>query len=363
MRMTRFLTACLLIISGTVAAQQTTNYYARYEGYACESSIVANLVKVFNNVTGNTQIVNADKSISLLSLAGSMDSEGILRLKEMGKSENFISGAINKDAFTGTIRCENGESDFKMVASYPEGSLSLDVYYLHSEEKLQESNNDSPLAEIELVLIYPEKVNANNNVFDSIEKFIQKSFFNKIEINKNPDSLLADYESDYFSTYKKQNAQWFDNGASFNWQKMVNMSVIHNADYVLCNEYLVYAYTGGAHGMTNIKYDIVSLKTGEKITYSDIFKDNSDAYLSKMLTSKLKANIEINQNARLKENGFFVDTIMPNNNIYVNTTGIGFLYNSYEIAPYSMGQTNIHLKFSEVRDLLKPENPLSELIK
>ncbi|HEY9114603.1 MAG TPA: RsiV family protein, partial [Bacteroidales bacterium] len=53
-----------------------------------------------------------------------------------------------------------------------------------------------------------------------------------------------------------------------------------------------------------------------------------------------------------------VDSISPNRNIYVNGNGIGFLYNSYEIAPYSTGATNVFLEFSQIKDLLRRGTPV-----
>ncbi len=353
--------AFFLLFSFAIQAQQSDNYYGRYEGDGCNSKIIANIVKVFDNVSGNIELSN-DNNKKVVLLAGNEDSEGIIRLKEMGVNTNELQGVLSNDAFSGTIKCNDDESPFEMVASYPEGSIRLNVYYLHSEDMLVDNNIESPSAEIELILVYPEKEKNVMQSVDSVEKFIQQSFFDKTDLMRNPDSLLADYEVDYFKRYKKQNEQWYDNGASFNWQKIVNMSVMHNADYILCNEYLIYAYTGGAHGMTNISYDIVSLLTGKKVEYKDVFREDATDALSDLLTFQLKKNIGVASDVNLKSEGYFVDTIQPNYNIYVNSTGIGFVYNSYEIAPYAMGQTKIHLDFNEVEGLLKEENPLELMI-
>lgn len=363
MRAGSLLSLCVLMISGLISAQNTDYYYGRYEGKACNSIVTANLVKVFNNVSGNIDMNKIDASSSFVSLAGSIDNAGVLTLTEMGKSANTLSGAINQRNFTGIIMCNDKETEVNMISSFPEGSLKFDVFYLHSEENLVENKDDSPAAEIELVLIYPDKSTYGKAIVDSVEKRIQDSFFNSVMLSESPDSMLTNYENNYFATYKKQNENWYDNGASFNWQKIVNMSVMYNANNIVCAEYLVYAYTGGAHGITNIKYDIISLETGAKLEYSDIFTENSNANLSDLLTASLKKNVGIQQNASLKENGYFVDTIQPNYNIYVNSTGIGFVYNSYEIAPYAVGQTKIHLTFNEISPFLKSDSPVVDMIK
>lgn len=363
MRAGGILSICFVMISVLLSAQNTDYYYGRYEGKACNSVVTANLVKVFNNVSGNIDMNKVDASSSFVSLAGNVDNEGAITLTEMGKSANTLSGTISQNNFTGIIKCVDKEMEVNMISSFPEGSLKFDVFYLHSEENLVENKDDSPVAEIELVLIYPDKSTYDKAIIDSVEKRIQDSFFNNVMLFENPDSMLTNYENNYFSTYKKQNENWYDNGASFNWQKIVNMSVMYNANNIVCTEYLVYAYTGGAHGITNITHDIIWLKTGAKLEYSDIFKENSRAKISDLLTNKLKEDIDIQQDASLKKAGYFVDTIQPNYNIYLNSTGIGFVYNSYEIAPYAKGQTKIHLTYNELLSTIKPDSPVAVMAK
>ncbi len=322
-------------------------------------------MRLFNKISGNYQYRFIDEGDNKIHYGKTIDVSGNInlkdtKLKEFGQDLYTFSGDLDKDSYNGTWRTpDNRELNFSMKEYYPNGTLPFNVYYLHSEDKLIPDNTKSPIAEIELTLLLPENKYFVAGIVDSVKHIIAKGFFGKHFYNNIPDSMLTHFENEYYSTYKEQNTDWFDNGASFNWQKIVNMSVIYNSNYLLCVEYIKYAYSGGAHGMTNISYDIINLNNGTPLSSNNVFKENSDDSLTTLLTQQLRKDYNIPDDVMLKKAGFFVDTIEPNQNIYINGNGVGFLYNSYEIAPYSNGQTNIFLEFNQIKDLLRPNTPVS----
>ncbi len=326
--------------------------------------VTANIIRLFDKISGNYQyrFINEENEMHFgktINIDGNVHLENT-NLKEFGQDTYTFSGILNEDSYKGTWKTpDDKELDFDMKEHYPNGTLPFDVFYLHSEDKLVSNNTKSPIAEIELTLIFPEDKYFQTGIVDSVKHIIASSFFGENFYNISPDSMLTDFETEYFSTYKKQNTDWFDNGASFNWQKMVSMSVVFNSNYLLCVEYLKYAYSGGAHGMTNIAYDIINLNEGKIFLYDNIFKEDSKDSLTVILTQKLRKDYSIPDDVSLKDAGFFVDNIEPNHNVYINGNGIGFLYNSYEIAPYSKGQTNIFLEFDKIKELLRLGTPIS----
>jgi hypothetical protein len=246
-----------------------------------------------------------------------------------------------------------------MSEYYPNGSMPFDVHYLRSENPLVKGKSGSPIAEIEITLIYPTNEYINPDVTDSVSRIIVSSIFGSGFQVADPDSMLINFEEEYFDEYVKQNENWHESGgASFDWEKVISMSVVYNSSYMLCLEYLKYAYSGGAHGMTNISYDIIYLDNGELLTFADVFSEEATAGLSEKLTAQLRKDYSIPDEVALKDAGFFVDEVQPNRNIYVNGNGVGFLYNSYEIAPYSQGATNIFLEWKQIEELVKMGTPV-----
>ena len=55
------------------------------------------------------------------------------------------------------------------------------------------------------------------------------------------------------------------------------------------------------------------------------------------------------------------DTFALNDNFSIGAKGITFLYNTYEIALYADGPTELFLTYHEIKDLLKPDGPLGFL--
>jgi len=358
-----------ILLTSTVAmSQQATDktvFYTRLEGViGTNIHVTANIIRLFDELSGNYQyrFINEDTKMHFgktICLNGEVTNENA-KLKEMGQNSDAFIGTFNKKSFTGTWNTpDNRQVDFNFKEYYPNGTLPFEIYYLHSEDKLVAKDLKSPTAEIELTLIFPKDNYFQAGIVDSVKQLIANSFFGNDFYENNPDSMLTHFENEYFSNYKKQNEDWYGKGASFSWQKTINMSVIFNSNYLLCFEYLKYAYSGGAHGMTNVAYDIINLNNSSILTYNDIFEEGTDDSLSNILTQMLRKDYSIPYSIPLKEAGFFVDSIVPNHNIYINGSGIGFLYNSYEIAPYSNGQTNIFLEFDKIKQLLKKGTPVS----
>lgn len=345
--------------------------YNRYEGTIGENiNVSANIVQLFEKLSGNYQYRFLDEDANIhfgkaIELSGEISEDNYARLKEFGAKDFTFTGVINGKEFEGEWHASKDKKvPFSMKEYYPNGSLKFDVHYLHSEAKLVEGQAGSPVAEIEMTFLYPSGKYIKPEIADSVKKIIVNSYFSEGFSITDPDSMLVNFEQEYLGNYVAQNENWHElGGASFNWEKVVSMSVIYNNNYMLCLEYLKYAYSGGAHGMSNVAYDIIYLDNGQLLTFSDVFEEGTEDALSELLTSQLRIDYEIPENVTLKEAGFFVDKVEPNRNIYVNGNGLGFLYNSYEIAPYAQGTTNIFLEFKQIKDLVKKGTPVYSMTK
>lgn len=340
--------------------------YMRYEGsIGSDISLTANIVQLFDKLTGNYQYRFVEDNDEMyfgktVEVSGDIDENSNAKLKEFGRSEYTFTGTIKGKKFEGIwVAGEDRTLPFVMNEYYPNGSISFDVHYLHSEGDLVKGKTDSPSADIELTLIYPTSEYIQPDVADSVKKIITHSFFGSGFSIEHPDSMLVKFESEYLGNYVKQNKDWHEvGGASFNWEKVISMAVVYNSGYMLCLEYLKYAYSGGSHGMTNVSYDIIYLDDGKLLTFADVFEEETGQSLSELLTKQLRKDYSIPDNVSLEDAGFFVEVVEPNRNIYVNGNGVGFLYNSYEIAPYSQGATNIFLEWNLIKDLVTKGTPV-----
>jgi len=373
MKFNTILLICVIAFPTIVYAQKGDKAYKRYEGNIGSSiSITANIVQLYEKLSGNYQYKYIEDDANMhygksIELSGEIDENNNAKLREFGSKEFTFIGKIDDNTFNGDWNAgDDRKVPFEMAEYYPNGSMPFDVHYLRSEGKLVKGEADSPVAEIEMTLIYPTNDYVQPEIADSVKKIIVNSYFGPgFEVN-NPDSMMLSFEKEYLEKYVKQNENWHEvGGASFNWENMISMSVVYNTGYMLCIEYLKYAYSGGSHGMTNLSYDIIYLDNGELLTFADVFKGDEEAKekLTQVLTKQLRKDYSIPDEVLLSEAGFFVEKVEPNRNIYVNGNGVGFLYNSYEIAPYSQGSTNIFLEFSQIKDLVKMGTPVYQMTK
>jgi hypothetical protein len=366
----------LIVLPFVVVAQNKNNEksYKHMEGKLGESiEVKANFIRLFNKIEGNYQYryyENKDSGVicnygRVIELSGEIYDNDSVRFKELGSGDYSLKGEWGNNYFRGkwSIPDDDNYMDILLKEYYPENSFKFDVFYLQSEQKLVHEAKDSPLASIELVLLYPKDGHFKKEVKDTVEKYIVKNFFGNDFEKNTPEMMMLSYENNYYELYSENHDYWIENkGASFNWVSMNSMSVLFNSENLLCLEYQKYAFTGGAHGMENISYDIFDTKNGLKLNLKNIFNDNADSLLTNLITGylieKYKAKFETN----LKDIGFFVDKVKPNENIYLTGNGIGFQYSSYEIAPYSFGLPNVFLEFDKIKDLIKKNSPVYDLI-
>ena len=118
-----------------------------------------------------------------------------------------------------------------------------------------------------------------------------------------------------------------------------------------------------AHGAHSHMNHVLNLKNGEPITEEDIFIENFQDNLSQILVDQITEQNKMENPKELENAGFFsIDEIFPNGNFLVDSTGITYTFNEYEIAAYVVGVINVHLSFDKIKHLLKQESPISPLI-
>lgn len=119
------------------------------------------------------------------------------------------------------------------------------------------------------------------------------------------------------------------------------------------------SYTGGAHGMYSISYLNVNINNNTTLKINDLFKPGYEETVSALLWEQLAIDQKVSGKAELKEMGYgTMEELTPTDNFALNDTGVSFTYNPYEIAPYSMGITEITIPYQKVSNLLNLNNPI-----
>jgi hypothetical protein len=107
-------------------------------------------------------------------------------------------------------------------------------------------------------------------------------------------------------------------------------------------------YTGGAHGMRSRDYYVFSLGDQRQLALNDILRDEARPALDRLVEAALRKLMEIPDWIPLSEQGFFKNSPEKLEDFFLNPQGLGFQWDPYEIANYSMGIIEIVIPYTEV---------------
>lgn len=122
-----------------------------------------------------------------------------------------------------------------------------------------------------------------------------------------------------------------------------------------------YTFTGGAHGLSGRQLYSFNRENGQRITPSDIFRPDSDAELTQIITAALIKAYNVKNEQELYEQS--ISDIRPTDNFMITPEGITFAYLPYEIAPYYMGIIEVKLTWEELKNIIRPESIVKEFLK
>lgn len=114
-----------------------------------------------------------------------------------------------------------------------------------------------------------------------------------------------------------------------------------------------WSYTGGAHGNGHSTYFIKDKKTGAPLDLNDFINDIEE--LNLLAEVEFRKELELIPTANLEEEGFWFDNgkFVVNDNFYFEDESLVFLFNTYEIAPYSAGSIQFAIPIKKIEHLLK----------
>ncbi len=365
----------VLLAAGTVNAQNIVpkKCYLHLVGTINnEYPIEMNLVKINDTIYGDYSFVapgkipfgkeNTGKGITVY---GKMSSGNTFSMKELATpSGSLIKGKfISSQSLSGTIESADGNKTlpFEVTEKYPEGSIAMNVYYRKAVMPLVKKPR-APFAAIQLGMLLPGE-SANPLISDSLIHLMLVKYTGKQVRITQPEKLLDGMRQVYFENYLFTNEGIYNEtmASGLNWQSLKFLHILMNGSHILSFYIDHYAFTGGAHGLQTLQFTVVNLWTGKEVELKNIFKENSEAQLSSILSDKIHEMNHLPTTQSLKDAGFYTDTVKPAENFYITREGIGFYYNQYDIAPYASGSIDVFVPFRELKDLLVTGGVIREL--
>jgi hypothetical protein len=296
-------------------------------------------------------------------LTGTLDGDRLI-IYEFNNTDSKFTGYLREG---NTIRGEwqrrtyEDPIPFTLQQDYEVGSLPLTCIgktAVHVLDLPEVPKKDRPSAKIELSLLYPDK-SANQNILSTLDQTMSAFILNdSIEIG-DPELLIENMIFDYFESYRTatEGIPQIERTGSFNWLKKISMEVVYNENSLLTLKFNKFGFTGGAHGVTITRYRVFDLRKQRPLDLSAVFIRDFEEKLNPILEQKLRKLNGIAAEEALRTSGFLVDSILYNDNFYVNNDGIGFYFNVYEIASYATGPTELFCTFYELKEILRPDHP------
>jgi hypothetical protein len=212
---------------------------------------------------------------------------------------------------------------------------------------------------LQLKVTYPE-FKGIDNIF--IEKEIENEMNSFLFASFYEGNNLGTF-NDLMDNYINQYSKMLDGApqSTQGWDVDRKVTVIYNKNNILSLQYFEFSFTGGAHPNTYQFYDNFNIKSGSKIKLNDLLKPGSMDSLTNIAETKFREMKGLSPSESLKSAGFAFDEnkFELTNNFGIAENGLVFFYNTYEIAPYAMGSTELLLPYSDISTLFKDKFTLN----
>lgn len=210
---------------------------------------------------------------------------------------------------------------------------------------------------------------------DSINAYLLSALFGKKYQQLSPQEAMEGYAKEYVTNYRadlepmiqKDIDNHIDKDqltAWYSYEQELKGSVETYKGILLTYRTYKNEYSGGPHGMYTTEFINLNLSTIQPILLDELFVEEYQETLTELLWYQLALDNGVETRDELEEMGYATTgELAPTENFYISEDGITFYYNVYEIAPYSMGPTQITLSYDMLEYILNYDNKLvNELI-
>ncbi len=204
-------------------------------------------------------------------------------------------------------------------------------------------NNSCPEVTINYVKVFGETP-ASLKINEEIKNFIFSALLmgeDTIPTAK----TIQEAATNFIEAYNADKLQFPDMAGEYFAEISVNE--IYNSPAHICFEMRQYLFTGGAHGYGTTSFLNINPKTGNRLTSSELFKNN-EKFIA-FAENKFREQQNIASNLSINSTGFWFDDdvfYLPESTGFTNDSII-FVYNQYDIASYADGPIELKIPIKE----------------
>lgn len=239
---------------------------------------------------------------------------------------------------------------------------------------LKAGDKASPKCKVSIDYMYLEAGDEKDSISAIINSRIQSIAFGDSYGKMSPKEAIPAVVGKYTKDYRDKLTKFYEadihNGvkpedipAWYNYEYEITSELSLNNDSIWNFSVSTFTDTGGAHPNTTIKWVNLLAKSGKVLTKNVVFRKDKEKEIIDLILKHLID--EVNQRLEtdtitsiegLKENGALLDVelYIPENFLLLEDR-VSFLYNRYDIAPYSMGEFIIDVPYAEIETMLNRE--------
>jgi hypothetical protein len=293
---------------------------------------------------------------SPIAIKGALMNEDSLILYQLMPEKPLIAASLNAEGeMKGDWADESNGHPIELSESYPSGTHRFQALAVSSIQPLVDAP-DSPFAVFESSVIIPDET-MDKGISDKFQSLLHSTLF-RAKTAVDPKTMLQNEQSAYFDQYRSKNIDINskENYPLLNWEKRKLMTVVFNAADLASLQFQDYTYTGGGAALEISRYLVFDVGSGRQIKLPDLVQTENMVKLSQKIREAICRNLNLDTSANLKNNGFFSNEVFVSENFYLTGYGIGFHYNTYELAGQETGPVSVFLSFDSVEDLLGESN-------
>lgn len=256
-----------------------------------------------------------------------------------------------KNAETSITSFETLKTDtvVPLFASYEKPSCHLTLSF---EAPIECSNKDALEAANEMIISLSENGSLSGGDLKEMVKEYTKAYI--MDYMEEGKDAIANYGDDMEAT-----ATWMS------YEENCTGETKYNANGFFSYAVSLYSFTGGAHGNNSVKVGSLDLNTATRLGLASLFTDEKLPQVRSLLLQNLTKEQNCATTEELTEKGDFfdIDQIDVTENFYIDDNGVNFLYDPFEIAPYSTGEITITISWQDLLPYLREDSPVLVLAK
>lgn len=223
---------------------------------------------------------------------------------------------------------------------------------------LVNGNADSPQCNVHLSIHYVA-ADSSQTAADNINEVIQQQLLELtgLSVPVAADSFASKYTADYRRNFLPLYRDDQDDPEKQPWYQYhynIDTTTEPGREGVTVYEADVDYYEGGAHGINQQLIMNFDNQSGYCYKLGDVFVPGYESQLNDLLLDQLMRQTDSQSKTELKDKGYLYSMeIFPSENFKLGADAITFVYNPYEIAPYSLGKTELTIDYDDLEKILK----------